>query len=260
MCSHSELRQEIVQLKSLISLLQNELKEVPKLRESVASLTREVTKLRNASKDASPPARTTAAQAAAAKSTYSKAVTVGGPANKAANAKLHAHASYAKAGSSSSQSTPSSSDSGPRVKFQDVRRVWGTMRTTSTTAVTSTLKKLTKQGDKVSVKRKNRTNGNGREKSWWFLIKGEEQVLCELEKEWDATVGLQTNWKLESCYRPTTPVNADLTPSQPPQSSQAQSETNASTPNAIGSAPELNAVGDSQESFLGATQNPALET
>ena len=75
MCSHSELRREIVQLKSRINLLQNEPQEIPKLPESVASLTREVTKLRNASKEASPPARTTAA----ARPTYSKAVIVGGP-------------------------------------------------------------------------------------------------------------------------------------------------------------------------------------
>ena len=256
MCSHSALRQEIVQLKSL----QNELKKLPNLRESVASLTREVTKLQNASKEASPPAHP-----AAARSTYSKAVASGGPSSKVTVVKQHTHTTRAKVhvGSSSSQSTPNSS--GPRVKFQGVRRMWGTMKSTSTTAVTSTLKKLTTHGDKVSVKRKNRTKDNGREKSWWFLIKGQEGVLCNLENEWDSSVGLQTNWKLESCYRPTTSDNTDSTPSQP---SQAQSETATSThvspvsPSATkttANIPELDAVGDGQNSFLGATQNPALE-
>ena len=147
------------------------------------------------------------------------------------------------------------------MKFQGVRRVWGTMRSTSSTAVTSTLKKLTTCGDKLSVKRRNRTTDNGREKSWWFLIKGQEDVLCELENEWDGSVGLQTNWKLESCYGPKTSVNADSTPNQPCQSSQAHSETATSTPSAIENAPELNvAAGGCQGSFLSATRNPALET
>ena len=130
---------------------------MPNLREGVASLSREVTKLQNASKEASPPAHP-----AAARSTYSKAVASGGPSSKATVAKQHTHATHAKVGSSSSQSTPTSG--GPRVKFQGVCRVWGTMKATSTTAVSSTLKKLTMHGDKVSVKKKNRTNDNGREK------------------------------------------------------------------------------------------------
>ena len=45
-----------------------------------------------------------------------------------------------------------------------------------------------------------------REKSWWFLIKGQE--MCELENEWDSR-------KLESCYGPSTSVIIDLIPSQP---------------------------------------------
>ena len=34
---------------------------------------------------------------------------------------------------------------------------------------------------------------------WWFVIRGEESVLQELEGEW-STVAMQTAWKLEPVY------------------------------------------------------------
>ena len=42
----------------------------------------------------------------------------------------------------------------PKVKVRGVRRIWGTLKATPTSAVSATLKKLTTLGEKVSIKRK----------------------------------------------------------------------------------------------------------
>lgn len=97
------------------------------------------------------------------------------------------------------------------------RRVWGTLPTTPTAAVVSTLKKLTKAGDKVRVFRKFKTNRQGKA-CWWFHLKGDEKDLCDLEKEWNLVI-LQTNWKLESCFKPqnATTVNTSAKNHIPPE-------------------------------------------
>ena len=43
-------------------------------------------------------------------------------------------------------------------------------------------------------------------KWWWFLLKGE--VLGELEGQWNS-IELQTRWKLEPCFKPTSPPDAE---------------------------------------------------
>ena len=79
-----------------------------------------------------------------------------------------------------------------RVMVPGVRRVWGTMKNTSPAAVTTTLEKLagSELGNKISVTRKFRNGITGRDK-WWFLLKGQESVLKELETVWES-VSLQT--------------------------------------------------------------------
>lgn len=93
-------------------------------------------------------------------------------------------------------------EQGARIIVPGVRRVWGTMKNTSPAAVTSTLTKLTSQslGSKLTVRRKFKESTSSRDR-WWFLIKGEETVLEELEDMW-STVSLQTRWKLETCNKP----------------------------------------------------------
>ena len=79
------------------------------------------------------------------------------------------------------------------------RRIWGTMRNTTTPAVLSAIRKLTTIGDKISVRRKTKEyDGHSR---WWFIVKGEEEQLKELDGEWDRVM-IQTSWKLEPCYMP----------------------------------------------------------
>lgn len=46
---------------------------------------------------------------------------------------------------------------------------------------------------------------------WWFIVKGSESDLEELEKEWDR-VQLQTGWKLEMCYMTSSSIPEHDTP------------------------------------------------
>ena len=85
-------------------------------------------------------------------------------------------------------------------KVFGARRIWGTMKSTTPGAISSALKKLTTVGDQVSIKRKHRQLASGRTR-WWFVLKGEEQVLTQLEDEWEC-VCLQLSWKLEPCFKP----------------------------------------------------------
>ena len=65
----------------------------------------------------------------------------------------------------------------------------------------------------MRVFRKSRTNRQGKA-CWWFHLKGDEKDLCDLEKEWNV-VALQTQWKLEYCYKPNAIVQADNPASDP---------------------------------------------
>ena len=71
-----------------------------------------------------------------------------------------------------------------------------------TVAVISTIKRLAREdfGDKLTVTRKFREGRFGRRYTWWFLLKGEEAVLVELESMWDKVA----NWKIQTCIMPQT--------------------------------------------------------
>ena len=51
------------------------------------------------------------------------------------------------------------------------------------------------------MKRKFRDGESGRRDRWWFLIRGSEAALGELESLWNC-VSLQVGWKLEMCTKP----------------------------------------------------------
>ena len=75
------------------------------------------------------------------------------------------------------------------------------MRSATTIAVTSTLKKL---------KRKSRPGNNSGKSAYWFVIKSSEGVLKQLGEEWDQ-VQLQIGWRIEDCYKLTTPTPSKST-------------------------------------------------
>ena len=89
-----------------------------------------------------------------------------------------------------------------RVAIPDARRIWGTMRTTTRTAVINALKQLTTVDvTKLTVKRKFKTAANDptRVLKWWFIVRGEEDLLQQVDGAWN-TVAVQTAWKLEPAY------------------------------------------------------------
>ena len=203
-CSNYQLRKELAQVKSELSVATaltdavEALKlEVKQLKETLAAATSELSSLRS--------------NRPLAKSTYASKAAARRPAQQAR------HRNLTNKDANRSNQTPSPSEptdttathsadipartSRERVPVEGVRRVWGTLKATSTTAVASTLQKLTTVGNQILVRKKTRSDTN----RWWFLLKGTEPLLCKLEGEWDK-VSLQTNWKLEPCTKPSDSV------------------------------------------------------
>ena len=81
------------------------------------------------------------------------------------------------------------------------------MRGCSCRTVLSTLQRLTTVAENVEVRRKFKKRGNT-EVRWWFLIRGEETVLQNLDREW-VNIENSTSWKLERCYQPA-PISATV--------------------------------------------------
>ena len=88
-----------------------------------------------------------------------------------------------------------------RVQVKGARRVWGTVKATTTTVVKATLKRFSTTGEGVLVKRKYKTAGDGSKRviRWWFVVRGEEAVLQRLQDEWPR-IAVHTAWKLEPLY------------------------------------------------------------
>ena len=92
------------------------------------------------------------------------------------------------------------SKSPKRIPVDGVRRVWGTLRNTTTTAVRSALAKLSPaSAENITVRRKFREYRDSNKTRWWFILRGEENSLKMLELDWER-IRSQTNWKLEHCF------------------------------------------------------------
>ena len=79
-------------------------------------------------------------------------------------------------------------------------RVWGTMRSTSSSLLKSALTKFSPSAT-LTVKRKTVQSSTGTEKWWWFVLHDSEEALKSLEEKWE-TINLYTGWKLEFCFKP----------------------------------------------------------
>ena len=125
-------------------------------------------------------------------------------------------------GSGSSQRT--------KIKEEGKRKIWGTVKATSASAVKSKILSLFKTEATLDVKRKYRVRNDGgrsaardRRTVWWFILTGEEAVLRQLESEW-STINVQTKWSLEPVLR-----FADMTSiSQSAANNAAENETTES--------------------------------
>ena len=93
-----------------------------------------------------------------------------------------------------------------RVPVKNCRKVWGTLRSTSTTVVINAIKQTTPSslGPSFSIKRKFKNSQKGTTRKWWFVIRGNKTDIDLLDKEW-SNVAIQTGWKLEPvlCFEST---------------------------------------------------------
>ena len=88
-----------------------------------------------------------------------------------------------------------------KIKIPGLRKVWGSMRSCTTNVMARTISGLCPtMANKLQLRRKYKIASNGQVRLWWFLIRGDEEVLIELEKIWN-TIAVQTSWKLEECAR-----------------------------------------------------------
>ena len=200
-CSNSQLRKELAQVKSELSvataladaveLLKMEVKQ---LKETLSAATSELSSLRSNSHSTKSTYASMAAARRPAQQPRNRTV-----ANKVANRNNRTPKPSEPTDTTVTHgAAPASRE---RVPVEGVRRVWGTLKATPTTAVASTLQKLTTVGSQLSVRKKTRPDTN----RWWFLLKGTEPLLRQLEGEWDK-VSMQTNWKLEPCTKPSDSV------------------------------------------------------
>ena len=110
--------------------------------------------------------------------------------------------------STSARPTDSSVSTQPqRIRVEGVRRIWGTLKSATTAAVSATLKKLWPACSSITLRRKVRVYEDSNKTRWWFILRGDESILQTMEKDWDR-VQMQTNWKLEHCTAPSNPENS----------------------------------------------------
>ena len=107
-----------------------------------------------------------------------------------------------------SPSTETSDARGEKVSVEGKRRVWGTMKACSHSAVKHAIDQLVPAlKDKFQVKRKYKKLHDNRVR-WWHVISGAEKDLEELQKAWEP-VQIQTRWKLEPCLLDAKPVDTN---------------------------------------------------
>ena len=94
------------------------------------------------------------------------------------------------------------------VEIDGVRKIWGTVKATTTSAVSNTLKRLTTVGSTLLVKRKfQAATNNGHKERWWFTVRGDEADLVRLQSQWES-VANQTSWRLQRVSYSTPPPSS----------------------------------------------------
>lgn len=95
-----------------------------------------------------------------------------------------------------------SGPSSKRTVVDGARRIWGTLRSSTTTVIKRTMSQLISMENETGLRlrRKSQKMNNGKEK-WWYVLHGEEDLLKSLDFMWEK-VKLQTGWQLEHCTKP----------------------------------------------------------
>ena len=222
-CTCLTLKKEMSALSSTVTTLCEELQAALKMQESISTLKKEVSTLKEFLKDArcqleeakrSRPRLQSCSyadatnKAGAATGNWASISSQRNGTNKKSPPK-HAKASSAtqsKPGSDNIQHTG-------KCKVAGARSVWGTLPLITCTTVRSTISRLTQIGcvNEIQIRQKfvSRQSTRSAKDKWWFVLHGGEDMLQSLEEAWE-TVKLQTGWQLEQC---TKPINAESPPS-----------------------------------------------
>ena len=93
----------------------------------------------------------------------------------------------------------------PRSLVAGSRKIWGTLSSTTPQVLSNTISSLTNVSEaSFTVKRKYKMirNGSGGNKlvRWWFVLRGSEEIMKELEDKWNPDVSTQVKWKLEPVF------------------------------------------------------------
>ena len=83
------------------------------------------------------------------------------------------------------------------VPVENARKIWGTMKTTTSSVITSVIRKVASRSytGSLTVKRKYKTNRDGSLKRWWYVVRGERSDVEQLEQECE-NIATHTGWKL----------------------------------------------------------------
>jgi len=110
------------------------------------------------------------------------------------------HGNSESVGNSQSPRQHTVANKGPRVRVEGARRVWGTMKHTTTKSIKNAISRFCKI-EGLNIKRKVHSNPSSKKESWWFVVHANEVLLSELDNKWNS-VNLQTSWVLQHCSKP----------------------------------------------------------
>ena len=88
-----------------------------------------------------------------------------------------------------------------RVSIDNARKVWGTLRSTTCSAVTNAIKRLVSEplAETLLIKRKYKVNASGSITKWWYVVRGEKRDVELLERKWES-ISTHTGWRLEPTF------------------------------------------------------------
>ena len=147
-----------------------------------------------------------------------------------------------------------------KILVEGARRVWGTMKVTTTNSLKSVISKFC-EVTAVKFKRKTVCDSAGQIKRWWFVMHGSEDALQILDSKW-GQIRAQTCWKLEQCFRPVSEENTSTSQTLDLPSSNVSPAEESATPttgsDACNSVEQLSSASESQSTPIQAA--PFLES
>ena len=102
------------------------------------------------------------------------------------------------------------SESHGNVKVVGARKVWGTVKASSSNTILSTIAKFIPSVNTLGLRVRRKTKENGPKLVWWFVIHGPEKDLTLLDKDWEK-IQVHTSWVIKPCFMAGSPQNTNPT-------------------------------------------------